>query len=468
MIYRFMSRLTRIELDNFLSFGHIEFDLICKDGVRNHAFVFGENGSGKSNLIRSMSFLQDSMRTIMMADAMDAIRATLDREGPRQFPDDPKKQEMENAFYYLTKFDLSVSPKFQTSLTSMSKSCRLMGSHDPMHMRYEFDTDSGRLSYDMVFSEDGMLTREELGLFTVGRRTSRLFLVESIGDALNIKFGRSVFSAELSRALRRRIPVSWGMNSLLAILLSEFSRNNSSFMDSSVSEHVHSAMAFINDVSVDVDDGMSRDYWFNGMPMERGSTEPEKAHMLEALGKAASSYLVRLYSDIKKAYYETRLKDGRLEYRLVVEKVIAGERRMIPIEQESAGTRKLLGMLPALLRCVSGGVALVDEFDSGVHDRIVHDVLKEILPELQGQLIITTHNTLLLETVDPSDVYVIRSSVDGFKELRTFDSIAPTKRNHHNNRKRYLQGLYDGIPIIRGLDLQFIAERLDRDLGREA
>ena len=146
--------------------------------------LLGPNGSGKSNLIRSMSFLQDSMRTIMMADAMDAIRATLDREGPRQFPDDPKKQEMENAFYYLTKFDLSVSPKFQTSLTSMSKSCRLMGSHDPMHMRYEFDTDSGRLSYDMVFSEDGMLTREELGLFTVGRRTSRLFLVESIGDAL--------------------------------------------------------------------------------------------------------------------------------------------------------------------------------------------------------------------------------------------------------------------------------------------
>ena len=459
-----MSRLTRIELDNFLSFGHIEFDLTSKDGVRNHAFVYGENGSGKSNLIRSMGFLRDSIGTIVTADAMDAIRASLDREGPKQFPDDPGRQELENAMYHLTKFDLSMRP---ISLASVGASCRLMGSHDPMHLRYEFDTDSGRLSYDMVFSEDGMLTREELSVFTTGRRTSRLFLVESLDDVPNIKLGRSVLSAELSRALRRRIPVSWGKNSFLAILLSEFSRNNSAFMESSVSTHIKATLAFIKGITVDVSNGMSMDSWSNGMPIEHGITEPDAGPMLEAYGRAASSYLVRLYSDIKRAWYDTRSKDGKLEYRLIVEKIIAGERRRIPFEQESAGTRKLLGMLPALLRCVSGGVAFVDEFDSGVHDKIVHDMLEEILPELKGQLIITTHNTLLLETIDPSNVYVIRSSVDGFKELRTFDSIAPTKRNHHNNRKRYLQGLYDGVPIIRGLDLQSISERLDRDLGKE-
>ena len=75
-------------------------------------------------------------------------------------------------------------------------------------------------------------------------------------------------------------------------------------------------------------------------------------------------------------------------------------------------------------------------------------------------------NIPLLETAEPSNVYVIRSTVDGFKEIRTFDSIAHTKKGHHNNRLRYLQGLYDGVPIIRSLDLPAIAERLGRDLER--
>ena len=458
-----MPRLTRIVLDNFLSFGHIEFDLCGKDGPRGYALIYGENGSGKTNMVRAVRFLTDSIGTIVMADAIDAYRADLEKGGPRQFPNDPDRQDIENAMYHLVKSAFAPKP---VSLTTMGRSCRMIGSDGPMRLRYDFDTDTGRLSYTMEFSGDGTLATEELARFTTGTRTSRLFRVESGATGPEASFGRSVFAPELSRALRRRIPVSWGKNSLLAILTSEFSRNNDLFMQGSVSEHVKAALDFIRSVSVDVDSGTFRDVWENGMPMEQGMVDPSQKGLLDAYGRAASSYLVRLYSDVKRVYYETVPKDDGLEYRLVVEKVIAGERREIPFDQESSGTRKLLGMLPALLRCVRGGIAFVDEFDSGIHDKIVHDMLDEIFRESAGQLILTTHNTLLLETAEPSNVYVIRSTVDGFKEIRTFDSIAHTKKGHHNNRLRYLQGLYDGVPIIRSLDLPAIAERLDRDLER--
>ena len=458
-----MPRLTRIVLDNFLSFGHIEFDLCGKDGPRGYALVYGENGSGKTNMGRAVRFLTDSIGTIVMADAIDAYRADLEKGGSRQFPNDPDRQDIENAMYHLVK---SVFVPKPVSLTTMGRSCRMIGSDGPMRLRYDFDTDTGRLSYTMEFSGDGTLATEELARFTTGTRTSRLFRVESGATGPEASFGRSVFAPELSRALRRRIPVSWGKNSLLAILTSEFSRNNDLFMQGSVSEHVKATLDFIRSVSVDVDSGTFRDVWENGMPMEQGMVDPSQKGLLDAYGRAASSYLVRLYSDVKRVYYETVPKDDGLEYRLVVEKVIAGERREIPFDQESSGTRKLLGMLPALLRCVRGGIAFVDEFDSGIHDKIVHDMLDEIFRESAGQLILTTHNTLLLETAEPSNVYVIRSTVDGFKEIRTFDSIAHTKKGHHNNRLRYLQGLYDGVPIIRSLDLPAIAERLDRDLER--
>ena len=65
-------------------------------------------------------------------------------------------------------------------------------------------------------------------------------------------------------------------------------------------------------------------------------------------------------------------------------------------------------------------------------------------------------------------MYVIRTSVDGFKQIRTFDSIARTRKGHHNNRQWYLQGLYDGVPIIRSLDLGSIADSLKDDLEETA
>lgn len=456
-----MSRLVRIVLDNFLSFDHVEFDLSGRDGVRSYALVYGENGSGKTNLAKSVKFLRDSMGTIVTADAMDELRAALERDG-RGVPIDDREGASPDVTYGLTLSDLGIRP---VTLNGAARSNHLTGSAECMETRYEFDVGEERLSYSMAFTEDGLLFREELGRFTAGSRTSRLFLIESADDGPSVKLGRGVFSPELSRVLRRRIHVSWGRNTLLAILLSEFSRNNQAFMEPSVSESVRAAMEFISGLSVDVSSGSTLGTWPDGMPMEHGYIDPEYMPRLFAYGRAASRYLVRLYSDIKGAEYETRSRDGRTEYWLVVEKVIAGERRRIPFERESAGTRKLLGMLPALLGCVTGKVAMIDEFDSGVHDKIVHDMLEEVAGEISGQLILTTHNTLLLETAEPSNVYVIRTSVDGFKEMRTFDSIAHTRKGHHNNRQRYLQGLYDGVPIIRSLDLVSIAESLDRDIA---
>ena len=48
-----------MELENFQSFSQIELDLSGKNGsVKNHAFIYGENGSGKSNLINAVFLLK--------------------------------------------------------------------------------------------------------------------------------------------------------------------------------------------------------------------------------------------------------------------------------------------------------------------------------------------------------------------------------------------------------------------------
>lgn len=84
------------------------------------------------------------------------------------------------------------------------------------------------------------------------------------------------------------------------------------------------ALVFINGLSVDEGPDHRTDTWPNGMRMDRGFVNPGDRDRLVAYGNAASSYFVRLYSDIKGVEYETRPVDGKLGYRLMVEKTIAG------------------------------------------------------------------------------------------------------------------------------------------------
>ena len=458
-----MGRLRRIVLDNFMSFGHVELDLLDKGSPKGSALIYGENGSGKTNLVESVRFLRDSTLTAVNSEEFEAIRADMSRCEPRRFPDDPKRQDLEDAMFHLMRYSIGMGPR---SLGTMGRTLRLIGSDGPMRLGFEFDTGSAAMWYDMEFSVSGELIGEEMAEFTKGARTRRLFLVKRTDGDPEASFGKSVFSAEMSRTLRRRISASWGSDSLLAIIRSEMQRGNPGFIKSSICSRIRDSIGFIGSISVDVEGFGPTGMWPDGLPIESGAVDAGTEPRLRAYGRAASSYLVRLYSDIKGAGYDLEdMGNGRVAYELMVEKVIAGQRRRIPFKLESAGTRKLLGMLPTLLTCARGGAAFIDEFDSGIHDRIVHDMLGQIIGDLSGQLVLTTHNTLLLETADPSDVYVIRTDIDGFKEIRTFASIAPTRKGHHNNRQRYLDGLFDGIPLIRELDLPGIAERLSGEIG---
>ena len=81
-----------------------------------------------------------------------------------------------------------------------------------------------------------------------------------------------------------------------------------------------------------------------------------------------------------------------------------------------------------------------------------------------GQLVFTTHNTSLLESIDPRSVFVIRVDIEGFKDISSFPSIARTQRNN-NNRQRYLYGQFDGVPIIGNVGIRDISERFYKGVG---
>ena len=174
-----------------------------------------------------------------------------------------------------------------------------------------------------------------------------------------------------------------------------------------------------------------------------------------------SSFFTRLCTDVRGMRYERWDEGGRIGYRLVSERMVAGRVRAVPFSRESSGNRKLLEVLPHLMACSVGGVAFIDGIDSGVHDRMVRDLMLQVLPDIGGQMVVTTHNTSLLESVDPRHLFVIRIDCKGYKDIVPFSSVAGTHANN-NNRVRYNRGVFEGIPYIGDVGLREIAGELCR------
>ena len=107
------------------------------------------------------------------------------------------------------------------------------------------------------------------------------------------------------------------------------------------------------------------------------------------------------------------------------------------------------------------GVTVVyDEIDDGIHDLLLKNVLESMIDDITGQLIITTHNTYMLESIDIKSVYLINVDYQGNKEVKCLDKY-PRIQGTNNPRIMYLKGLFGGVPIVDILDYDTILQELD-------
>lgn len=119
---------------------------------------------------------------------------------------------------------------------------------------------------------------------------------------------------------------------------------------------------------------------------------------------------------------------------------------IIPLECESAGIKKLISICTALISCYNRpSVCLViDEFDSGIFEFLLGQILEVMQENAQGQLIFTSHNLRALEVLDNDSL--------------VFTTIEPSMRysnlkyikNTQNKRLSYLRAVYLG-----GQDIEF-------------
>ena len=160
-----------------------------------------------------------------------------------------------------------------------------------------------------------------------------------------------------------------------------------------------------------------------------------------------TTFLKLTNRDIKKAYYKKELSDDEIRYNLVLSKNISGEIRQIDFSLESTGTQSIIQQLPFMLVAVNGSVSVLDEFDTGIHDLLVKNLITSLYENIDGQLILTTHNTLLMEANLPKDsIYIINELPSNEKEIQCILHYNNKLGERNNIRNQYLLGKYSGIP----------------------
>ena len=109
-------------------------------------------------------------------------------------------------------------------------------------------------------------------------------------------------------------------------------------------------------------------------------------------------FFTQAYADIKNVEYKIEERDDKIKYRLYFNKQIGGELKSIPVEIESEGTRRIIEEFSSLMGALKGETVIIDEIDNGIHDLLIKNIFESLLDKITGQLIVTTHNTLLLES----------------------------------------------------------------------
>lgn len=127
---------------------------------------------------------------------------------------------------------------------------------------------------------------------------------------------------------------------------------------------------------------------------------------------------------------------------------VRNELEDIPFFMESYGNQVLLTILPAFLSIIKkGGILAIDEFSSGLHNKLESLLLKYFFTHCKnGQIVFVSHSTNLLTTslLRPDQIYSVDFDRNG-SFLNKFSDSKP--RECQNIEKMYLSGVFGGIPL---------------------
>lgn len=418
---------TWMHLENFQSFTGIDFDLTAaRGGYKNLAMVYGENGIGKSGLMMGFTALEDVMLTMDYKNRLECLL---------------RYQENTASRMDFGKLDS----------VAIGNAYRTAGSTEPVVLEYEFLIKGKKGRYRIEIGQEEIL-HERLE-YVVEKNRGVHFDLTPEKQKINPKIFRDT---EAYASIQKSVQQYWGKHSLLAILMHEKDDKSARYISNSLAEPLKDVLVYFASISylTDVEGRLGGDrvvgknLLLAPPDIGSGSIGLEEAGRLEKMERVMNLLFCAISSDNRRVFYERKPEgENQIAYQLYIIKLIAGKERKVSFEQESTGNRRLLSILPFLLTAMTGGVAIVDEMERGIHDMLFEKIMQEAIPHITGQLIMTTHNTMLMTIKNiKNSIYILKEDEQANKEVVCLDSIDKRLYQQNNIRQQYIGGYIGGIP----------------------
>ena len=455
---------TYLKLKNFKSFGNVKLDLKkTEQKVKNLAVIYGENGAGKTNLVEAFKFLQDSLTSLislkMLEKEFDKINQT----------EESQKQDKSEDFI---KFLQVFRRKF--SIYSRMEEMKTIGSKEDTEIEIGFSINNKEGYYLLKFSNE---IKEEKLYYLVEQNRGILFhLQKNRNGEIEKELNKKIFKdSDYLQELETEIDKYWGKNSFLSIILKELHEKNQKYTEKVLSKNLTDIMTMMIQMNISVDNPTSNIIQSTGinsnnprknallLNLRRGEINKNQEEGLNICEEILRSFFTQCYSEIKNVKYRRKVEKDKIKYSLVFEKVINNELVEINYNKESLGTQRILEKIVPIIRAALGEFVIIDEIDNGIHDLLMKGIIESIADKITGQLIITTHNTLLLETLDKSNIYIIVINYDGTKMINCMEDYDLEIQKNHNKRDLYLKGVFGGIPFVSRIDFDSIIDKIEKE-----
>lgn len=431
--------LIRFRVSNFLSFkDEIEFSMIpgktkqhpthiVSGGIGRNTIdllragvIYGANASGKSNLIKAISFAKRFIvKGVASRKPIPIVPFKLNKSTKEQ----PSKFEFEIRIQgkdFLYGFEVNSNQILSEWLHQIKKTTT-----SPIFERTT-DLESNTTVKFSGLKYKNKKDARKLILFGEGTRPNRLFLTESIDR--NIKYFEDIYDWFENLVIifphtRSRVPfdIQSEMTNSMVKYLTNVGTGVSGFDFLEIVPETELPKGLVDDVTKDLKSG------------------EQKGVLVE--GQKAQRYIFSKDSNEKISVSKLVLKHKMSD---------CAEEVVFDTDEESDGTNRLMDILPILdMSETSPRVFLIDELDRSLHPNLCYQLIQDFLMATsQSQLIVTTHeaNLLTFDLLRRDEIWFVEKNQYGSSSVYSLEEFTP--RYDNDVQKGYLLGRFGAIPFI--------------------
>jgi AAA15 family ATPase/GTPase len=388
-----------------------------------YSAIYGANGSGKSNLIKSISLLEKLVEEGKLPSEIDELKFKLEDENIKL----------------------------------------------PISLGAEFIANNRAYFYTITF-EKGKILNEYLALST--KDNDELIFDRNIyNDIQNIRFYEDYYKSEKEKLFEE---VQLLITFLSKKYPEDFKSVNTAYNWFGVTlviikpDAKPSGIAHILDKEISILDFANK--FIPSLNTGISEIEIEKKKFDDFFGNEGTKLRNKLIDDLENEPNQLSLLTNREtgdEVALVYEDNEIIAKRLITkhtnssgnsiefnLGQESDGTKRLIDYIPAFQEIISNNkVYIIDEIERSIHPMTIKEIVSKLTldEQVKGQLIFSTHESNLLDQniLRPDEIWFAQKDFDGSSKIYSLSDFKI--HNTIDIENGYLKGRFGGIPFLGNL-----------------